>query len=68
MPVKKTAIKGAVRKAKPAVKKAKSSDSGGPVHDAFIAAGNKLKGSEESRMFGKPCFKINGKAFTCFFN
>ncbi|RYD54859.1 MAG: hypothetical protein EOP56_17985 [Sphingobacteriales bacterium] len=21
----------------------------------------------ESQMFGKPCFKINGKAFVCFF-
>jgi hypothetical protein len=27
----------------------------------------KLKGAEESQMFGKPCFKINGKAFACFF-
>ena len=34
----------------------------------FIAAGQKLKGAEQSRMFGKPCFKINGKAFVCFFN
>ena len=23
--------------------------------------------AEESQMFGKPCFKINGKAFVCFF-
>ena len=24
-------------------------------------------GAEESQMFGKPCFKINGKAFVAFF-
>ena len=24
--------------------------------------------AEMSKMFGKPCIKINGKAFTCFFN
>ena len=29
--------------------------------------GLKLKDSEESQMFGKPCFKINGKAFISFF-
>lgn len=32
-------------------------------HDTVSA----LKGAEESQMFGKPCYKINGKAFTCFF-
>jgi len=26
-----------------------------------------MQGSEQSQMFGKPCFKINGKAFICFF-
>lgn len=25
-------------------------------------------GTERSQMFGKPCIKINGKAFACFFN
>ena len=24
-------------------------------------------GAEQSQMFGKPCFKIDGKAFICFF-
>jgi hypothetical protein len=33
----------------------------------FIEIGQKLKSSEQSQMFGKPCFKINGKAFICFF-
>jgi hypothetical protein len=32
-----------------------------------LAAG-KLKGGEESQMFGKPCYKINGKAFASFFD
>lgn len=30
--------------------------------------GASIKGAEESQMFGKPCFKVNGKAFICFFN
>jgi hypothetical protein len=29
----------------------------------FTDVGKAIKGSE----FGKPCFKINGKAFVCFF-
>ena len=33
----------------------------------FTAIGKKLKAAEQSQMFGKPCFKINGKAFACFF-
>ena len=33
----------------------------------YIETGNAIKGAEESQMFGKPCFKINGKAFTSFF-
>lgn len=28
---------------------------------------HKMKDAEESQMFGKPCFKINSKAFVCFF-
>ncbi len=24
-------------------------------------------GAEQSQMFGKPCFKINGKTFICFY-
>lgn len=33
----------------------------------YIAIGQGLKDAEQSQMFGKPCFKINGKAFICFF-
>ncbi|MCK5847158.1 MAG: hypothetical protein KAG84_06950 [Bacteroidales bacterium] len=29
--------------------------------------GEKVENSVKSQMFGKPCFKINGKAFICFF-
>jgi len=35
--------------------------------ELYIEIGQKLKDSEQSQMFGKPCFKINGKAFICFF-
>jgi hypothetical protein len=35
--------------------------------ESFISAGLTIKKSEQSQMFGKPCFKINGKAFCCFF-
>ena len=34
---------------------------------AFISTGQKMKGAEQGQLFGKPCFKINGKAFICFF-
>ncbi len=33
----------------------------------YISVGKKIKNAEQSQMFGKPCFKINGKAFACFF-
>lgn len=33
----------------------------------YISIGQKLKNAEQSQMFGKPCFKINKKAFVCFF-
>ncbi len=33
----------------------------------YTAIGNSIKGAVESKLFGKPCFKINGKAFICFF-
>lgn len=32
----------------------------------YLEIGQKLKG-EQSQMFGKPCFKVNGKAFISFF-
>jgi hypothetical protein len=35
--------------------------------ELYIEIGQKLNDSEQSQMFGKPCFKINGKAFICFF-
>ncbi|HYG52293.1 MAG TPA: hypothetical protein VD905_15390 [Flavobacteriales bacterium] len=33
----------------------------------YLSIGKKIKGAEESQLFGKPCFKVNGKAFICFF-
>ena len=33
----------------------------------YLATGKKIKDAEQSQMFGKPCFKIGGKAFVCFF-
>lgn len=33
----------------------------------FYSIGQELHGVEKSQMFGKPCFKINKKAFVCFF-
>jgi|SRR6185436_7950477 len=33
----------------------------------FLEIGQQLNGVEQSQMFGKLCFKINGKAFICFF-
>jgi hypothetical protein len=40
----------------------------GKEETAYLAAGRACKGSEESQMFGKPCFKINGKAFVSLFD
>jgi len=36
--------------------------------ELYIQIGQDLNGSIESQLFGKPCFKINGKAFICFFH
>ncbi|MDC1540639.1 hypothetical protein N8480_08235 [Flavobacteriaceae bacterium] len=33
----------------------------------YIIIGQNIKDAEQSQMFGKPCFKIGGKAFVCFF-
>ncbi len=33
----------------------------------FVSVGEKIENGIKSQMFGKPCFKINKKAFTCFF-
>lgn len=35
--------------------------------ELFIEAGNSVTGAEKSQMFGKPCFKLDKKAFVCFF-
>ena len=35
--------------------------------ELYIATGQKIEGAEQSQMFGKPCFKIGGKAFVAFF-
>lgn len=34
---------------------------------AYLEAGRNIEGAEESQMFGKPCFKMNGKAFISLF-
>ena len=34
---------------------------------SFISAGQTVKNAEQSQIFGKPCFKVKGKAFSCFF-
>jgi len=33
----------------------------------YTEIGLSIKGANQSQMFGKPCFKVNGKAFMCFF-
>lgn len=33
----------------------------------YLSICKSIEDSEESQMFGKPCFKINKKAFVCFF-
>lgn len=35
--------------------------------EKYLKIGSSLKGVVESQLFGKPCFKIGGKAFICFF-
>lgn len=34
---------------------------------AFYEVGNSIEGAETSQMFGKKCYKTDGKAFICFF-
>ena len=34
----------------------------------YLETGRAIDDAIESQMFGKPCFKINGKAFISFFN
>ena len=35
--------------------------------DMYVSIGRNIMGAQESQMFGKPCFKVNGKAFVSFF-
>ena len=35
--------------------------------ELYISIGQSLENAVQSQMFGKPCFKINKKAFACFF-
>ncbi|RYY84426.1 MAG: hypothetical protein EOO15_19405 [Chitinophagaceae bacterium] len=38
-----------------------------PEETRFRAIGAALPATESGQLFGKPCFKKGGKAFTCFF-
>lgn len=38
------------------------------VDKVYLQVGRSLGEVEESQMFGKPCFKVNGKAFMCLFD
>ena len=33
----------------------------------FISIGESIEGAVKGQLFGKPCFKLNNKAFVCFF-
>ncbi|GAA5221348.1 hypothetical protein [Membranihabitans marinus] len=35
--------------------------------ELFIKIGNEIDDAIKGQLFGKPCFKMNGKAFICFF-
>jgi hypothetical protein len=34
----------------------------------YLSIGQGLEGAEQSQMFGKPCFKVRGKAFMSLFD
>jgi hypothetical protein len=38
-----------------------------PEEQLYLEIGQSITNAVQSQMFGKPCFKINGKAFICFF-
>lgn len=38
------------------------------AEELYKTIGKSLKNSQESQLFGKPCFKVKGKAFVCFLN
>ena len=35
--------------------------------ELFLSIGMQLQDAQQGQLFGKPCFKIGGKAFICFF-
>lgn len=37
------------------------------AQDLYMSIGQSFEDVGQSQLFGKPCFKINGKAFICFF-
>ena len=39
-----------------------------PAQQLYTGIGQQLPDSEASQMFGKPCFKIHGKAYLAFFS
>ncbi|WP_430401654.1 hypothetical protein [Fluviicola sp.] len=38
------------------------------AEETYLSIGQSLEGAQQSQMFGKPCFKVNGKAFMSLFN
>ena len=38
-----------------------------PEEKLFEKTGQKIKEADRGQLFGKACFKVNGKAFICFF-
>lgn len=38
-----------------------------PANTLFKELGDKIEDTIEGHLFGKTCYKINGKAFICFF-
>lgn len=37
------------------------------AEETYLSIGQNLEGSMQSQLFGKPCFKVESKAFICFF-
>lgn len=38
-----------------------------PEEQLYLSVGESIEDAVRSQMFGKPCFKVNGKAFVSFF-
>lgn len=64
---KKAAKKTAVRKAKPEKAATVRKMPVEKENEDYLRTGRRLN-AEESQMFGKPCFKVNGKAFMSLFD